>query len=444
MPLAGITLRESESTFISERILKINNELPKDPWAPLSGDYEGLNNGYIRLHCNFKHHNDAAVNAVLELSHAHDVDVDSIDKTTLSKYIRGLSVEELEKRVELKGGCAGVMRSIDDWKKLKIAKKLSEAPVVSVREVKHASSSMKRGGPSTLCNVDSSLKQSLKGVKVLDLTRVIAGPVCARTLAGHGATVLNIISPTLPTLPSLDIGTNIGKKSTYLNLKTPHDIIKFKSLVADADVLIQSYRPGALDSLGLSHSELWKLSPGLVICDVSAYGVPRYQSDEDDKEISKWTLRRGFDSLVQLTSGLAHEAGVHRAQVEGGVVRPVPLPCQALDHATGWIAAAGVVEALRRRVEMRKSGATGDGDVGYLVEASLARTSVWLEGLGRVDGVDEDAGDIDREDKLVERRFVDGVGDIEIGKMPGWIRDGVVGWELNPPAKSGIHEAEWW
>jgi crotonobetainyl-CoA:carnitine CoA-transferase CaiB-like acyl-CoA transferase len=179
-------------------------------------------------------------------------------------------------------------------------------------------------------------------------------------LAAHGADVLHVGAAHLPVLVPLWYDTAPGKRSCRLDLRAPADRATFEALVRDADVLVQSYRPGALAGLGYDPAALDALRPGIVVVAVSAWG-----------STGPWGRRRGFDSLVQSAAGIAHEQ-----MVAAGADHPVPLPCQALDHATGWLAAAGAVAALRRRAVVGG---------GTLVELSLARTAAWLDALGRVD-----------------------------------------------------------
>ena len=196
---------------------------------------------------------------------------------------------------------------------------------------------------------------------MLDLTRVIAGPVCGRTLAAHGAEVMLVTAGHLPSIPLLVMDTGRGKLSAALDLRRAEEVECLRRLIREADVFCQGYRPGALDGRGLSPEEVAALRPGIVYVTLSAYG-----------QAGPWRGRRGFDSLVQSVSGIAHEGGV-----AAGLDGPRPLPAQALDHATGYLAAFGAMVALLRRA--REGGS-------YLVRLSLARTGRWIDALGRVDG----------------------------------------------------------
>src|SRR2546430_13303371 len=201
----------------------------------------------------------------------------------------------------------------------------------------------------------------LSGVRVVDLARVIAGPVCGRTLAAHGAAVLLITSEHLPSIEGEVTEGGRSRRSARLDLRLPDHAERLRALIRSGDVVCQSYRPGALAARGLSPEELARLRPGVVVVTLSAYG-----------HVGPWCQRRGFDSLVQSVSGIAHEGGV-----AAGLDGPKHLPAQPLDHATGYLAAFGAMVALARR---ERSGGS------YLVRVSLAQTGRWIDRLGRVAG----------------------------------------------------------
>ncbi len=199
-------------------------------------------------------------------------------------------------------------------------------------------------------------------MRVLDLTRVLAGPVCTRTLAAHGAEVTRVIARSLPEIDAALPDTALGKTTEYLDLRAADDADRLRALVRDTDVFVQSYRPGALDRLGFGVDELTALRPGLVYVSFSAYG-----------HTGPWHERRGYDSLVQTASGIAVEQG--NALGSG---QPRHLPAAAHDHATGYLAAAAATLALRARHEHGGS---------RHIRCSLAQTREWLDALGRVDGL---------------------------------------------------------
>ena len=195
---------------------------------------------------------------------------------------------------------------------------------------------------------------------MLDLTRVIAGPVCGRTLAAHGADVMRITAPHLPGFPLLDIDTGRGKLSAALDLRAEEDCERLGSLLREAHVFVQGYRPGGVASLGFSPEACAEIRPGIVTVSLSAYG-----------HAGPWASRRGFDSLVQNASGINHA----EAEAAGITTGPKELPAQALDHATGYLMAFGAMMALARKA--REGGS-------WHVRVSLAQTAHWLTRLGRL------------------------------------------------------------
>jgi crotonobetainyl-CoA:carnitine CoA-transferase CaiB-like acyl-CoA transferase len=201
----------------------------------------------------------------------------------------------------------------------------------------------------------------LSGVRALDLSRIIAGPVGGRTLAQHCADVLLINGPHLPNIAPLVIDNGRGKRSATLDLREPRGRDSLRTLLGQSDVFLQSYRPQALASRGFGPEDAARIKPGIVYVTVSAYGHE-----------GPWSARRGFDSLVQSASGIAWTEA--RA---AGQEKPRHLPCQALDHATGYLAAFGAMVALLRR-------ATEGGS--WLVRVSLAQTGRWLQSMDTLDG----------------------------------------------------------
>jgi crotonobetainyl-CoA:carnitine CoA-transferase CaiB-like acyl-CoA transferase len=196
-------------------------------------------------------------------------------------------------------------------------------------------------------------------VRVLDLTRVLAGPVNGRTLAAHGADVLRVTGPHLPGIPGLDADTGRGKLSAHIDLRGDDGKVALARLLESADIFVQGYRPGGIAERGFSPGQAARLRPGIVYVSLCAWS-----------HMGPWASRRGFDSLVQTATG------INRAEAEvAGVDKPVELPCQALDHGAGYLMAAGAMTALKRRAEIGGS---------WLVRLSLAQVGHWMTGLGRI------------------------------------------------------------
>jgi crotonobetainyl-CoA:carnitine CoA-transferase CaiB-like acyl-CoA transferase len=255
-------------------------------------------------------------------------------------------------------------------------------------------------------------ERPLAGVRILDLTRVIAGPVATRFLAGHGADVLRVDAPGFDEAPAIALDGGFGKRSAALDLRSSEGRTAFERLLSATDVVVHGYRPGALSGLGYSTTRLAALRPGLVIGRLSAYGPA-----------GPWALRRGFDSLVQMVSGIADEG--RRA---AGVEVPVPLPCQALDHASGYLLALGVLAGLRRRQHEGRS---------WRVAVSLARTARWLDDLGRIGG----GLDVQEPARPEVQRYLR-VDDTPWGRVehvccPGSIDGAPPRWDRPPPQAGG-------
>ena len=203
---------------------------------------------------------------------------------------------------------------------------------------------------------------------MLDLTRILAGPVGGKALAAYGADVMLVNAPHLPNIAAI-ADTSRGKLSTHLDLRAAEGRDAMRSLLGDAHVWVQGYRPGGLKALGFGPADVAALRPGIVYVSLSAYGTQ-----------GPWAGRRGFDSLVQTAMGFNHAEGVAAG---GGM--PQPLPVQILDEATGYLIALGAAAALRR--QQREGGQ-------WHVQVSLAQTGQWLRSLGRVaDGLSAHAPD---------------------------------------------------
>ncbi|MBJ2120939.1 CoA transferase [Arthrobacter sp. MSA 4-2] len=319
------------TAFLSERHLRIRGDSP-DLWAPLSGFWEAAD-GWVRTHANYPHHRGRLL-AALELG--SDAGPDD-----LAARIRSAAARDTEDRVYAAGGIAAAVRpagqGLADWGGP------ADAPPLALTRLGTAPTRF-RGSPATAA-------APLKGLRVLDLTRVIAGPVATRTLALLGADVLRIDSPALPEMPVQHLDTGAGKHSALLDLSLPADERTFRRLLDGAHVVVTGYRPGALDRFGLEPAALAGGHPGIILARLSAWG-----------NTGRWAQRRGFDSIVQAVSGIAM-----RESSDGA--RPGVLPAQALDHAAGYLLAAGVLSVLRRQQD---EGGT------WLLESSLAGIAAGL------------------------------------------------------------------
>lgn len=401
LPDVSVDGRAAQLSFRSERYLTVDGALPDEPWAALSGDYRAAAGGWVRVHANFAHHGDAACRALGVPA----------ERDALAAAIAACDAVAVEEAVLDAGGAAAALRPAAQWAAHPQGRADAATPVVALEAIGPADP--RRWAPAP----DRSVRGPLAGVRVLDLTRVIAGPVAGRVLAAHGADVLAVSATRLPQIDLLVIDTGFGKRSTLLDLRRAPDRAVFDSLLAGADALVESYRPGALAALGYGPAELAERAPGLVVVDVRAYG-----------RRGPWALRRGFDSVVQLASGIAATGAAAT-----GVDRPVPLPCQALDHATGWLAALAVVAGLLRQ---RAEGGSWRADV------ALSTTAAWLQGLGTDPAglavADPTAADV--ADLLVETDSAH--GRLRHVAMPGRLGAIPTGWSWPPPLL-GADEPRW-
>lgn len=332
----GVDARAAAAALRSNRYLQIDGKTPDGPRDPLSGFYPVRDGRWICIHCNFPHHRDAALK-VLGAPHEREAAMRA------SANWDGL---ELEDAIHAAGGCAGLARSAQEWALHPQAAAVAAQPLLEIRRIGDAP-------PQPL----PSGTRPLEGVRVLDLTRVLAGPTCARTLAEHGAEVLKISAPHLPDSGAYEFDTGIGKRAAHLDLRHAQDAATLRGLAASADVFSQSYRPGALAGRGFAPEVLATLRPGIVCVSLSAWGGT-----------GPWRDRRGFDTIVQTVSGMA--------LASGGGAKPKYLPVSAIDYVSGYLMALGTMAALARRAAEGGS---------WLVRVSLARTGRWIADQGRID-----------------------------------------------------------
>ncbi|WP_145005318.1 CoA transferase [Pseudomonas oryzihabitans] len=297
-------------------------------WDPVAGDYP-TRDGWIRLHTNAAHHRAAAL-GVLGCAGT---------RGAVAEAAASWSATALETAVVGAGGCAAEMRGLAAWQVHAQGRAVAAEPLVALDWQDCPSPSAWRPAP----------QRPLAGIRVLDLTRILAGPIATRLLAGLGAEVLRLDPPAWDE-PAQAPEVTLGKRCARLDLRRPADRLTFERLLGTADVLVHGYRPEALERLGYGAIRRRVLNPTVVDVSLNAYGWS-----------GPWAGRRGFDSLVQMSSGIA-AAGRDWRQV----AEPAPLPVQALDHATGYLMAAAVIRGLTARV---REGRT------LSARLSLARTA---------------------------------------------------------------------
>ena len=280
-----------------------------EAWDPVAGNYRAMD-GWIRLHTNVPRHLSAALRVL-----GADANRDAVAHKVLS-----WNRLDLEQAVVEAGGVAAAMNGLADWAAHPQGRAVANEPLIHWHESPGSNSRL------------PPFAGSLDGLRILDLTRVLAGPVATRFLAGFGASVLRIDPPHWRE-DGVEPEVTLGKACASLDLNKTKDRIRFETLLSEAHVLVHGYRPGALDRLGYDESRRREINADIVDVSLSAYGWT-----------GPWRKRRGFDSIVQVNSGLAQE-GMKRF----GTDRPVQLPIQALDHGTGYLMAAAALCALRRQ-----------------------------------------------------------------------------------------------
>lgn len=346
IPRVSIAAEHACIEFKSERLYMLNGKPAPSPWGTLGGLHKTAD-GHVRMHDNFPNHQQNALRILGLPSNATREDV-AVKMSTWKSI-------ELEAAAFSGGAVIAALRSKEEWDALPQAKAIADSPILLNRIADSAPYF-----PSDRTRSHSD--RCLQGIRVVEMSRVIAAPVAGRTLAAHGADVIWVTSPNLPDLPSLDIDMSRGKRTVQLDTKNCGDKAKLLDILREADVFIQSYRPGSLAAQGFSSEELIKANPNLIVANLNAYGPD-----------GAWSQNRGFDSLVQTCSGLNVEDAKRYGRNE--VVRV--LPCQALDHGAGYFLATGIMAALYKR-------ATDGGS--YEVKVSLAGVMKYLRSLGQFEG----------------------------------------------------------
>ncbi|MEV5942421.1 CoA transferase [Streptomyces sp. NPDC051994] len=321
------------TAFLSDRLVRVDGVAPTT-FAPLSRFWRAAD-GWVRTHANYPHHR-ARLLSALGLPAGAEV-------SAVADAIGARPAQDVESTVYAAGGLAVALRSPKEWAAHEQGALAAAQPLLTTERIGSRPPGVPRG-------LDGDPLLPAAGLRVLDFTRVLAGPVATRTLALLGADVLRIDAPQLPESQEAHNDTGMGKRSTRLDLGDRADRRTFDELLDTADVVVTGYRPGALEHHGLTPEALAERRPELVIAQLSAWG--RY---------GPWHERRGFDSLVQVATGIA--------ALEGTPDAPGALPAQALDHGTGYLLAAAVLRAL-----------TGQRDSGgaRLIRLALTQTAAWL------------------------------------------------------------------
>lgn len=320
-------------------------------WDAFSGLYRTAD-GWVRVHANFAHHRDGALR-LLGLTPG------TATRTDAESALRQWRATDFEQAAADAGLVVAACRSFEEWDTHPQAAALADLPLIQWQRIGDA--------PPLPLPALRDDERPLGGVRVLDLTRILAGPVCGRMLAAYGADVMLVNSPHLPNIESI-ADTSRGKRSTHVDLRNERGRQDLRELLVGSNVFVQGYRPGGLSSLGFAPDDAARLRPGIVYVSLSAYG-----------DVGPWGQRRGFDSLVQTATGFNRAEADAMERSTGaavGSVDPKALPMQILDFATGHLMAFATAVALRRQAIEGGS---------WQVTLSLARTAAWLRSLGRVD-----------------------------------------------------------
>ena len=336
----GVDARRATASLRSSRYMRLDGAPAAGERPSVMGVYQAKNGRWSYLHCNFPNHREAAL-SVLGVEE---------DREAVRKAVARWDALELEEAIIAAKGAGGMVRSMEEWAQHPQSAAVASLPLLEIDRIGDSP-------PEPLPEGN----RPLSGVRVLDLTRVLAGPTCARTLAEHGADVMKVAAEHLPSNRSQEYDTGHGKLSTFIDLRDADQLETLRGLVREADVFSQGYRPGTLAQRGLSPQDLAELRPGIVCVSLSAFG-----------RVGPWSERRGFDTVVQTVSGITDRQGKLFPGAEPG---PQFYPVSAIDYLTGYLMAFGTMVALGRRV--REGGS-------WLVRISLAQTGKWLVDQGQV------------------------------------------------------------
>jgi crotonobetainyl-CoA:carnitine CoA-transferase CaiB-like acyl-CoA transferase len=392
---ARVEAVEAAAAFRSERYLRVGEAAGRPLGAP-STYFRAADGRWILIHLTYRHH----IERTLRL-----LQVGSLEE--VGPAVARWSAFALEDAIVAAGGAGYALRSLEEWRAHPQGQAVAALPLLDLERLDDGAP------PEGFAAGD----RPLAGVRVLDLTRVIAGPVASRTLAAYGADVLRVGTPALPDVDGTVMDTCVGKRFTHLDLREEAERERLRALVRECDVVLQGYRPGALARLGVSFEECAALRPGIVFASLCAWS-----------DAGPWAPRRGFDSLVQMASGLV-DATTRWARAQA----PRALPAQALDHGTGYLLAAAIMSALRRRAAAGGS---------QHIRLSLAQTRDWLEGLGRVECDPErpDLGEADVAPYL--ERMESAWGPLAYVRPPGRLSETAPAWR-RPPPRPGADAPEW-
>ena len=346
LPAAAVDIdsRHAELSLVSFAYLRFHDasRAPAARTAPeqrtaAAGFLPTRDDRWIYLHPGFPHNTRGLLNLL---------DCDD-DRDQVGARVASMQGLDLENAIADAGLCGAMVRSAEEWDASSAGQQLASRPVIDIVQLDDSPPRPLPGGAA----------RPLSGVNVLDLTRVLAGPTCARTLASYGASVLRVGAEHLPTVPVFAVDTGFGKRACNLDLREASARDQLEQLIAKADVFSQGFRTGAMERLGLGVRDVVARRSGMIYVSINCYG---HEGD--------WRQRPGWEQLAQVVTGMTPVQARHQGQTT-----PTLLPVALNDYTTGYLAATGVLAALRRRAEVGGS---------YWVRVSLARTAMWTRALG--------------------------------------------------------------
>lgn len=342
-----VDVRAAAATLQSYIYQQINGSGFAIPPQNITTFYPTKDDRWALIHFGFPH----LRQGMLDLLQCEDTS-ESVGQAVLT-----WEAEALEDVIAETGLCGGMVRSAEEWAEHPHGRILSKMSVLEIIKIADSPPEPCPGG-----------EQPLSGVRVLDLTRVLAGPVCGRTLAEHGADVLRIGASHLPSIEPFVQDTGHGKRTAFLDLREDRDSNKLNELIRGADIFSLGYSPGTLNNRGYSPEKLAEMRPGLIYISLNCYG-----------HSGPWKNRKGWEQLAQTVSGLAVEEGLP------GPPKLVAMPAAITDFTTGYLAAFGALTALALRASEGGS---------YYVRTSLTQTAMMLYGLDRVEKEEAESREI--------------------------------------------------
>ena len=336
----SVNTRRATASLRSGKYMQMDEAGVSTERNSVMGVYPTKDGRWSYLHCNFPNHRAAAL-SVLGVSE---------DRDAVTKAVAKWDALDLEEAIIEAKGAGGMVRTMEEWATHPQAAAIASLPLMEIVKVADSPPEPLPEG-----------SRPLSGVRVLDLTRVLAGPTCARTLAEHGADVMKITAAHLPNIGYQEYDTGHGKLNAQLDLREDKNLETLRGLVRKTDMFSQGYRPGTLGGRGLSPEELAELRPGIVYISLCAFS-----------HVGPWASRRGFDTVVQTVSGITSRQG---DLFPGATPGPQFYPVSAIDYLTGYLMAFGGAVALKRRVHEGGS---------WLVRISLAQVGRWLLSHGEI------------------------------------------------------------